>query len=81
MTIAKIDRLVCEDDWSDLTRFAEMPQINTEPMFEYRRDRLREQLKRHDVDFCILLNPVSLRYAVDYRSYFTAWRSTKSSTT
>jgi len=69
MTDSKIDKLVLEDDWSDLTRIQEKPKINVERMFEYRRDRLREQLRLHDVDFCILLNPISLRYAVDYRSY------------
>ena len=64
-----IDKLVFEDDWSDLTRLQQKPQINVERMYEYRRERLREQLRLHDADFCILLNPISLRYAVDYRSY------------
>ena len=66
---ASIDRLIFEDDWSDLTRLQQKPQINVERMYEYRRERLREQLRLHDADFCILLNPISLRYAVDYRSY------------
>ena len=69
MSADSVDKLVFDDDWSDLTRFRERPQINTARLFEYRRARLREQLKLHDADFCILLNPVSLRYAVDYRSY------------
>ena len=69
MSANPIDNWVFNDNWSDLTQFQEMPQINVERMFEYRRERLREQLRLHDVDFCILLNPVSLRYAVDYRSY------------
>ncbi len=43
MTTGKIDKLVFEDDWSDLTPFQEMPEINVERMFEYRRNRLREQ--------------------------------------
>jgi Xaa-Pro dipeptidase len=69
MSADSVDKLVFDDDWSDLTRFRERPQINTARLFEYRRARLREQLKLHDADFCILLNPISLRYAVDYRSY------------
>ena len=69
MSADSVDKLVFDDDWSDLTQFRERPQINTARLFEYRRARLREQLKLHDADFCILLNPISLRYAVDYRSY------------
>jgi Xaa-Pro aminopeptidase len=67
--IASIDNLVFDDDWSDLTRTRQKPRIDVERMFEYRRERLREQLRLHEADFCILLNPISLRYAVDYRSY------------
>jgi Xaa-Pro aminopeptidase len=66
---ASIDNLVFEDDWSDLSQSQQKPQINVERMYEYRRERLREQLRLHDADFCILLSPISLRYAVDYRSY------------
>ena len=69
MSANPIDNWVFNDNWSDLTQFQEMPQINVERMFEYRRERLREQLRLHDADFCILINPISLRYAVDYRSY------------
>ena len=68
MNASSVDKLVIDDDWSDLSRLREKPQINTARLFEYRRARLREQLKLHDADFCILLNPISLRYAVDYRS-------------
>jgi len=66
---ASIDNLVFEDDWSDLSRSQQKPQIDVERMYHYRRERLREQLRLHDADFCILLSPISLRYAVDYRSY------------
>ena len=69
MCAKSVDDLVLADDWSDLTRFRDMPQINSARMYEYRRQRLREQLRLHQADFCILLNPISLRYAVDYRSY------------
>ena len=69
MSSESVDKLVFDDNWSDLTRLRDMPQINVERMFDYRRARLREQLRLHEADFCILLSPISLRYAVDYRSY------------
>jgi Xaa-Pro dipeptidase len=69
MCAKSADDLVFDDDWSDLTRIRDKPQINSARMYEYRRERLREQLRLHEADFCILLNPISLRYAVDYRSY------------
>jgi Xaa-Pro aminopeptidase len=69
MCAKSIDDLVFDDDWSDLSRIRDKPQINSARMYEYRRQRLREQLRLHEADFCILLNPISLRYAVDYRSY------------
>ena len=66
---ASIDNLVFDDGWSDLTQLQQKPEINVERMYDYRRERLREQLRLHDADFCLLVNPISLRYAVDYRSY------------
>ena len=69
MSVNSVDRLVFDDDWSDLTRFQEMPQIDLERMSRYRMDRLKQQLQLHDAAMCILVNPISLRYAVDYRSY------------
>ena len=69
MCAKSVDDLVFDDDWSDLSRIRDKPQINSARMYEYRRQRLREQLRLHEADFCILLNPISLRYAVDYRSY------------
>ncbi len=46
-----------------------MPQIDLERMSAYRMGRLKQQLQLHDAAMCILVNPISLRYAVDYRSY------------
>ncbi|MGD8351325.1 MAG: aminopeptidase P family protein, partial [Gammaproteobacteria bacterium] len=69
MSASPIDRLVLDDDWSDLGRFREMPRIDFERMSDYRIGRLREQLRLHDAALVILVNPISLRYAVDYRSY------------
>ena len=46
-----------------------MPQIDLERMSRYRMARLKQQLELHGAAMCILVNPISLRYAVDYRSY------------
>jgi Xaa-Pro dipeptidase len=69
MNLNPVDKLVLDDDWSDLTRFQEMPQIDLERMSRYRMVRLKQQLELQDAAMCILINPISLRYAVDYRSY------------
>jgi Xaa-Pro dipeptidase len=69
VTDNSIDKLVFEDNWSDLSRFQEMPEIDQGRMSAYRLGRLRQQLQLHDAAMCILVNPISLRYAVDYRSY------------
>lgn len=67
--MSTVDRLVFDDNWSDLTGFQDMPQIDFGRMARYRIDRLKQQLREHDAAMCILVNPISLRYAVDYRSY------------
>ena len=64
-----IDKLILDDSWSELTRFREKPEIDYERLSRYRIARLKEQLALHDAAMCILVNPISLRYAVDYRSY------------
>jgi Xaa-Pro aminopeptidase len=69
MSANPVDKLVFDDDWSDLTRFRSMPQIDLERMSGYRMGRLKQQLELHDVAMVMLVNPISLRYAVDYRSY------------
>ena len=69
MSARPVDMSVFNDDWSDLTQFQEMPQIDLERMSRYRMARLKQQLELHDAAMCILVNPISLRYAVDYRSY------------
>ena len=43
MCAKSVDDLVFDDDWSDLTRIRDKPQINSARMYEYRRERLREQ--------------------------------------
>ncbi len=69
MSSNPIDRLVLDDDWSDLKRLREMPEIDFDRLSAYRVARLREQLRLHDAAMVVLVNPISLRYAVDYRSY------------
>ena len=57
------------DDWSDLSQFREIPDIDHLRLHEYRQARLKAQMKKHDVGLCVMVNPISLRYAVNYRNY------------
>ncbi|MEM7069760.1 MAG: Xaa-Pro peptidase family protein [Pseudomonadota bacterium] len=63
------DALVEVDDWSDLSRHSEMPEVDFDKMHRYRIGRIRDELKHNDAAMCVLVNPISLRYAADYRSY------------
>jgi len=63
------DQLVLNDTWSDLSRIKPLPQFDEEKLNSYRLDRIRQELKAKNAAFCVLLNPISLRYAVNYRSY------------
>ncbi len=45
------------------------PEIDMGRLYRYRTGRLREALERHDAAMVMLVNPVSLRYAADYRTY------------
>ena len=63
------DRLVAQDDWSDLRRHMEMPEIDFGRLHAYRMDRLKAALARTGAAMCVLVNPISLRYAVDYATY------------
>lgn len=63
------DQLVSTDNWSDLTQYQDMPAIDFERMHAYRLQRIRAELKKADADMCVLVSPISLRYAVDYRTY------------
>ena len=69
MSANPVEHLLFADEWSDLRRLQEMPEIDFDRMMRYRVERIRQQLREHDAAFCILVNPISLRYAVDYRSY------------
>ena len=63
------DQVVISDEWSDLRQFRPLPDIDIDVMRRYRLGRVREQLEIHDVAMCMLASPVSLRYAIDNRSY------------
>ena len=63
------DALVMQDNWSDLRRFRPLPQIDRDRLYRYRTERLREQMRLADIAALVMVNPVSLRYAVDYSTY------------
>ncbi len=63
------DQLVMNDEWSDLSKIKELPEINFDKLHAYRVGRIKGCLKKHDAAMCLLHSPLSLRYAVDYRTY------------
>lgn len=63
------DRLVTADDWSDLTAQRASPEIDFSQLYDYRLQRLRQSMRAEKAAMCVLVNPISLRYAVDYRTY------------
>lgn len=69
MTAITPDLLVSQDNWSDLSQYLALPDIDHDRLHRYRQGRLRDQMRSADVDVLILLNPLSLRYAIDYRTY------------
>ena len=44
------------------------PRVDQRRLVGYRLSRLRDQMRLADVELSLLLNPVSLRYALDYRT-------------
>ena len=68
------DQLVSSDNWSDLSSYQAPPEVDQARLDRYRADRICKEMRRAEVDLCIMTNPVSLRYAIDLRSYslFTA---------
>lgn len=63
------DSTVLNDDWSDLSRIRPMPKIDFERMHRYRTERVKNEMRKHDVAVCMMVNPISLRYAINYRNY------------
>lgn len=63
------DRMILESGWSDLRQYRDPPEIDLDRLNGWRMNRLREQMRLHDVAALVLVNPVSLRYAVGYATY------------
>ncbi|MCY4148975.1 MAG: Xaa-Pro peptidase family protein [Gammaproteobacteria bacterium] len=63
------DELVLKDNWSDLERIREKPDIGLECLHAYRTAQLKREIRHHDVAMCVMVNPISLRYAINYRNY------------
>ncbi len=63
------DQMILDDDWSNLARFKEPPEIDQDRLRAYRLGRIKKGLKEHDAALCLLTNPISMRYAADYTSY------------
>ncbi|MED5533894.1 MAG: Xaa-Pro peptidase family protein [Pseudomonadota bacterium] len=63
------DSLICDDDWSDLTQHRQPELVDDERLHRWRLSRLRGQLEKTGAAMCLLVSPVSLRYAVNYRDY------------
>ncbi|WP_128932026.1 M24 family metallopeptidase [Bradyrhizobium zhanjiangense] len=61
------DQFVTADVWSDLRKYRQMPEIDMQRMYGYRVERIRGALRKAGASMCIFVNPISLRYAVDYR--------------
>lgn len=69
METQTIDRMIDNDNWSELSRHRSLPAIDFERLYAYRLGRIRAELTERDTDLVVFVNPVSLRYAVDYRAY------------
>lgn len=64
-----IDDLILNENWSDLRQFRNLPEIDIDRMRRYRIARIKSKLKASGAAMCVLVNPVSLRYAIDYHCY------------
>jgi Xaa-Pro aminopeptidase len=69
MSPSSPDSMVLQDDWSDLRRYREIPEIDFDRLHTYRMERIKSALREAEASMCVLVNPVSLRYAVDYPTY------------
>jgi len=68
-SIQTTDAMVNVDEWSDLSQLHEKPNIDLEKLAAYRLARLRNEKQALDIALCIMVNPVSLRYALNYSNY------------
>ena len=63
------DQMITDDNWSDLSQFREKPEIDNDRLQAYRMARLKTAMREAEVSLCVLVSPISLRYAVEYRNY------------
>jgi len=63
------DRLIADDDWSDLSKIQALPDIDHSRLHDYRMGRIKQQMQLHEVDVFVMVSPLSMRYAINYRSY------------
>jgi len=63
------EAIIVNDTWSDLSRIRPLPDIDHQRLRGYRLARMKSALRRHDAAMVLLVNPISLRYALDYRVY------------
>lgn len=64
-----LDQMAGLEVWSDIRRFHAMPEINFDRMRWDRLAKLRQAVRDEDAALLVLINPVSLRHAIDLRSY------------
>lgn len=74
MTASKLgspspDGSVLHDNWSDLRQFRPMPDIDFKRLDGYRKARLREAMREAGVALCVLVSPITIRYAIDYNVF------------
>ena len=69
MALSSADWLINTDRWSDLQQYQQIPEIDFARLHDYRTRRLQAALQQADIAICVLINPISLRYAVNYRNY------------
>ncbi|MER9202312.1 Xaa-Pro peptidase family protein [Mesorhizobium sp. M0933] len=63
------DGLILRDNWSDLRKFRPMPDIDFKRLDGYRKGRLRSAMREAGVALCVLVSPITIRYAVDYNTF------------
>ncbi len=63
------DKTISDDNWSDLRKFKEFPDLNYDRLYKYRTKRLRAEMRKADLAALVMVNPVSLRYAANYSTY------------
>lgn len=63
------DIRVLNDEWSDLSRIRPLPEIDHARLYAYRIEQIRASLRRHGAAMAMLVNPISLRYVLEYRTY------------